>query len=86
MPALPGTDLYSAIIHSLIEVRKGKGVRQADLAQALGRPQSFVSKYENGERILDVAEYVTVANALGASPVELLAEAIKPFGQETREK
>jgi len=42
------------------------------LAKRLGRPQSFVAKYEGGERRLDVVEFMTVARAIGADPVALL--------------
>lgn len=45
---------------------------QAELAGRLGRPQSFVAKYELGERRVDVAEFVEVAAALGHDPTELL--------------
>jgi transcriptional regulator with XRE-family HTH domain len=42
------------------------------LAETLGRPQSFVAKYESGERRLDAAEFVGIARALGADPFKLL--------------
>ncbi len=45
---------------------------QADLAVRLRRPQSFVAKYEVGERRLDLVEFVEVANALGTDPIKLL--------------
>lgn len=51
----------------LREARKKAGVRQADLARRLGRPQSYVSKYESGERRLDVIELLAVCSALGLS-------------------
>jgi transcriptional regulator with XRE-family HTH domain len=38
---------------------------QQDLARRLRKPQSFVSKYENGERRLDIAEFLEIAEALG---------------------
>ncbi len=47
---------------------------QTALADKLGRPQSFVSKYERGERKLDVIEFVQVCRALGVDPSELLRE------------
>jgi transcriptional regulator with XRE-family HTH domain len=58
----------------LIEARKAKGVTQADLAVALGKPQSFVAKYENGERRIDVVEFVDIAAALGISTMEILSQ------------
>jgi transcriptional regulator with XRE-family HTH domain len=43
------------------------GLRQSDVAARLGRPQSFVSKYESGERRLDLVELWTVCRVLGIS-------------------
>lgn len=56
----------------LVEVRKTAGLTQAELSQRLDRPQSFVSKYERGERRLDVVEFGKVARALGVDPAKLL--------------
>jgi transcriptional regulator with XRE-family HTH domain len=49
----------------LKELRIAAGLRQIDLADKLGKPQSFVSKYESGEKILDVLEAQEVCSALG---------------------
>ena len=51
----------------LRELRHQKGLRQADLAERLGQPQSFVSKYETGERRLDILELRLVCRLLGLS-------------------
>ena len=39
-------------------------------------PQSFVAKYEGGERRLDVIEFIAIAQALGADPFKLLRELV----------
>jgi len=57
----------------LVEARKAKGLTQAELAEALNKPQSFVAKYENGERRIDVVEFVDITSALGVSTADLLA-------------
>lgn len=49
----------------LREVRQEAGLRQQDLADRIGEPQSFVSKYESGERRLDVLELNQVCIGLG---------------------
>lgn len=51
----------------LRSVREEAGIRQVDLARALGVPQSYVSKYENGERRLDVVEARQVCRCLGTT-------------------
>jgi transcriptional regulator with XRE-family HTH domain len=50
------------------------GLRQVDLAERLGLPQSFVSKYESGERRLDAIELRRVCMAMGVPLVELVRE------------
>ena len=56
----------------LIAARKKAGLTQQDVADALGRPQSFVAKYEGGERRLDVVEFLQLAEVLGADPRRIL--------------
>jgi len=51
-------------------------ITQQQLADRLKKPQSFVAKYENGERRLDMAEFMTIAEELGADP-EKIMEKIK---------
>ncbi len=70
---LKSTD-YARLIDLLVAVRKSADIRQQALAKKLGRPQSFVAKYENGERRLDVVEFVTIARALGADPIKLFKD------------
>ena len=62
---------YARLVETLIAVRKDAGIRQQALAKKLGRPQSFIAKYEGGERRIDVVEFITIARALGADPVKL---------------
>jgi transcriptional regulator with XRE-family HTH domain len=61
----------------MIEARKKADLTQHELARRLGKPQSFVAKYEGGERRLDVVEFVTVARAIGADPVRLLKALVR---------
>jgi transcriptional regulator with XRE-family HTH domain len=65
---------YARLIDLLVAVRKSADVRQQALAKKLGRPQSFVAKYENGERRLDIIEFTAIARALGADPVKLFKD------------
>ena len=61
-------------------MRSDAGLRQADLAQRLGVPQSFVSKYESGERRLDIVEIRQVCQVFGIS----LAEFVRRFEDSLR--
>ena len=62
---------YERLVALFVALRRGTGIRQQGLAKKLGRPQSFVAKYEGGERRIDVIEFITIARALGADPVKL---------------
>ena len=68
-------DLYEQALKQLVAARKKAGLTQAEVAKALDRPQSFVSKYESGERLLDVAEYLAIARILGSDPIRMLRAA-----------
>ncbi len=57
----------------LKSVREEKGLLQREVAERLGAPQSFVSKYESGERRIDLPELRYIASVLDA-PVDWLLE------------
>jgi transcriptional regulator with XRE-family HTH domain len=50
------------------------GIVQQELADRLGKPQSFVAKVERGERQIDVIELVAIAKAIGRDPLRLLKQ------------
>ena len=58
------SDRYEKFCALLIEARKEAGMTQVQVAEALGQPQSFISKYELGERRLDVIEFLEIAEIL----------------------
>ena len=58
------TEAYRALLSALLKARKQAGLSQASLAQRLGKPPSFVGKYELGERRLDVVELMVVLRQL----------------------
>jgi transcriptional regulator with XRE-family HTH domain len=74
MAASVFTYRYERFRSLLIEARRELGLTQADVAERLGRPQSFVSKYERGERRLDVIEFLSVSEILGLDPRSVVSE------------
>jgi transcriptional regulator with XRE-family HTH domain len=68
------TEKYDRFRLLMIGARKSANLTQAELAKRLSRPQSFVSKYERGERRLDVVEFLEVTKALGMDPANLIKE------------
>ncbi len=68
------SDLHQVYLALLKEARRRAGLTQAEVAIRLKRPQSFVAKYEGGERRLDVIEFLRVAQAIEADAVEMIAK------------
>lgn len=63
---------YQRLCALLRTMRDEAGLTQVQVADRLGEPQSFVSKYESGERRLDVLELAQVAEALDSDMRTLL--------------
>ena len=72
------TAKYDLLRIMLREVRKRVGVTQIELAERLHETQSFVSKFERGERRLDIIQLRTVCQTLGLT----LAEFVKQLEKE----
>lgn len=66
------SDAYRYLLTLLKEARATADLTQTELSSQLGKPQSFVSKYERGERRLDVIEFLKVSHHLGADPYAIL--------------
>ena len=77
MPRPQHSDRYKLVCNILVEARMKSALTQADLAKRLAKPQSYVSKYENGERRLDIVELLDVIAALGLQPGTLVARMAK---------
>lgn len=67
---------YEIFRELLIGHRKTRQLTQLQLADVLKRPQSFISKYESGERRLDLVEFIEIAEALGIDKIAFLEEII----------
>jgi transcriptional regulator with XRE-family HTH domain len=74
---------YARFLALLKQARKDVGIVQQELADRLGKPQSFIAKIERGERRIDVIEFIAIARAIGRDPVRLLKQYI---GQEPSSK
>lgn len=78
------TERQNALLKLLRASREQAGLRQEDVAERLGRPQSFVSKYESGERSLDVLELYDVCVALGISLSDFVVSLEKQLKKKRR--
>lgn len=74
------SERYAVVVAVLIEARRETGLTQVDLANRLGKPQSFVSKVERRERRIDPLEFHDWARALGVDPTVLFANLVARLG------
>ena len=65
---------YRRLIEALLQARRQAGLSQSELAQRLGTRQQFVSKFESGERRLDVVEFIDIGCALNVDVMPLLGD------------
>lgn len=63
---------YREVVARLIKARKEAGLTQVQVAEALGKPQSFVSKVESRERRLDITELKQLAKIYGVNVSDLI--------------
>jgi transcriptional regulator with XRE-family HTH domain len=66
------SETYSRFLTLLKRARLESGLTQIEVAERLGRPQSFVSKCESGERRVDVAEFLAFCTVLRTDPASFL--------------
>lgn len=59
---------YNLFQKALVMARLENHLTQQEVAFRLKKPQSFISKYESGERRLDVIEFLEVCDALCIKP------------------
>ncbi|MCL6408468.1 XRE family transcriptional regulator [Dickeya dadantii] len=66
------SDEYQIVIKALREARIARGITRGNLA--LDRSQSFIAKVENGERRLDIVEFIHIARLLSLDPASIIAK------------
>lgn len=66
------TEEYRRFTAALVQARLRAGLSQYDLADRLGVDQSFISKFENNRRRLDVIEFLRIMEAIGLPYREVL--------------
>lgn len=72
-PRLTANRKQQKVLLSLLrELRTKAGLRQTDMARALGKPQAFVSYYESGARRLDLLELRRICEILGVSLLDFV--------------
>lgn len=65
---------YRVLMDCLKAYRLQSKMTQQELADSLGCSQAYVSKYEQGQKRLDVIEIRKICGCLGVDLIELISE------------
>jgi transcriptional regulator with XRE-family HTH domain len=71
------TKRHAKLVEALIEARKAAGIRQAELARLVGKTQTFVARFESGERRIDLVEAAALCEIYGVDPRKMFREVLK---------
>jgi len=74
MTKYQGSEKQDHLIGLLRKMRKENELTQVQLAVKLEKLQSYVSKYELGERRLDILELCDVCDACGVDVLDFIRE------------
>ena len=80
------TAAYDQFRALLKKLREEKGLSQSQLAEKLEVPQSYVSKYETGERRLDFIETLEICSALGVEASTIVRNFQSLTAKQTRRR
>jgi len=86
MPSSLHSRHYQIFRSLLVSARQESGLTQVQIAERLGKPQSFISKYERGERRLDLTEFIELADVLGIDVVDFMNRYKSAIAQITIQK
>jgi len=75
------TKRHQQLIEILIDARKQKGIRQAELARRVGKTQTFVARFEAGQRRIDAIELLALCEIIGIDPVKVVRKVLKVEGE-----
>jgi transcriptional regulator with XRE-family HTH domain len=81
MPSTLHSADYQIFRNFLVQARLDSGLTQTQIAEKLGKPQSYISKYERGERRLDFTEFIDLVDILEidiASFIQRYKSAVTP--------
>jgi transcriptional regulator with XRE-family HTH domain len=70
------TGAHRHLVDVLRKARKAAGLNQTQVADKVGKDQTFVSLIERSQRRVDVLEFVALARAMGQDPVDLFEQVV----------
>lgn len=72
MPKTVFSGAHRLVVDALVQARRDSGLTQAEVAERLGKDQSFISLIENAQRRVDVLEFFALSWAMDADPLVML--------------
>ncbi|MDH7975706.1 helix-turn-helix transcriptional regulator [Sphingomonas sp. AR_OL41] len=67
------SEAQQSVARAFAAVRREKALKQSDLANLIGKHQSYISDIERGQRRVDILELYVIARAMKMTPVDLYA-------------
>lgn len=71
------SEAQNSVARALTAARLSAGLKQAELAKAIGKHQSYISDIERGQRRVDILEFYVLARAMNFEPATLYEEVTK---------
>ena len=86
MPSSLHSHNYQIFRGLLVSAREKSCLTQVQIAERLGKPQSFISKYERGERRIDLTEFIELADALEINVLDFIKRYQSAIAQISTQK
>jgi transcriptional regulator with XRE-family HTH domain len=74
------TPEHKRLMELLAAARKSVGLTQQELADQIGENQNFISKYECGERRLDMLEIAAISRPIGFDMADAVRDIEAQYG------
>lgn len=71
------TNLYRTVGAHIAEARQQRGIRQSDLAEAVGLTRASIANIERGEQRIQVHTLIAAAQALNIDPADLISQTLE---------
>jgi transcriptional regulator with XRE-family HTH domain len=75
------TQRHHRLVELLVAARKQAGIRQAELARRVGKTQTFVARFEAGQRRIDTIEFLALCEVIGLDPLKVVRKLLKVEGE-----
>jgi transcriptional regulator with XRE-family HTH domain len=75
------TQRHQRLVELLVAARKQAGIRQAELARRVGKTQTFVARFEAGQRRIDTIEFLALCEIIGIDPLNVVRNLLKVEGE-----